>query len=248
LRPDYLIPFKKTKEDAIAALKEYYRDKKLLPKSFSDENHLNEIQGVYVPFWLYSTTANTDANFSMTQVMTWSDSENIYTKTDHYAAERKGSIDFARVPVDGSTRMPDAHMDSIEPYDYSEMVPFSLGYLPGFLADRYDQNAEECKVRAEERMGQSAQDALSHTVEGYDTVSLDGCSSSVEWNDIRYALLPVWMLHTRWNGQDFLFAMNGQTGKLIGDLPISWKRLAVRFLAAFVPIAVVAFAVLRFAL
>lgn len=247
LRPDYLIPFKKTKEDAIAALKEYYRDKKLLPKSFSDENHLNEIQGVYVPFWLYSTTANADANFSMTQVMTWSDSENLYTKTDHYAAERKGSIDFARVPVDGSTRMPDAHMDSIEPYDYSEMVPFSLGYLPGFLADRYDQNAEECKARAEERMGQSAQDALSHTVEGYDTVSLDGCSSSVEWNDIRYALLPVWMLHTRWNGQDFLFAMNGQTGKLIGDLPISWKRLAVRFLAAFVPIAAVAFAVLRFA-
>ena len=248
LRPDYLIPFRKTKEDAIAALRECYHDKKLLPKNFSDENHLNEIQGVYVPFWLYSTTADADAKFSMTNVITWSDKKNLYTKTDHYAAERTGSIDFARVPVDGSTRMPDAHMDSIEPYDYSEMVPFSLGYLPGFMADRYDQNAEECKARAEERMEKSMQDALSRTVEGYATVSLDGCSSSVIWNDIRYALLPVWMLHTRWNERDFLFAMNGQTGKMIGDLPISRKRLAMRFLAVFVPIAVATFAVLRFVL
>ena len=62
----------------------------------------------------------------------------------------------------------------------------------------------------------------------------DTCFSN---GKIRYSLLPVWMLHTRWNGNDYLFAMNGQTGKLIGDLPIDKGKVTKRFLTLFFPIA-----------
>ena len=235
LKPDYVIPFKLDKNDAVAALKDYYGDKKLLPNSFTEGNHLEEVQGVYVPFWLYSGTAEGDVTFNGRNIRTWSDSKNNYVETDHFLLHRVGSMAFSRVPVDGSTKMPDAHMDAIEPFDYSEMVPFSVGYLPGYITDRYDQDVKECDARARGRVENTCIDAIRETASGYMEIDVAQSSSDVEWTDIAYALLPVWMLHTKWNGQDFLFAMNGQTGKLIGDLPIDngklWRKMIIIFLA-----------------
>jgi DNA-directed RNA polymerase subunit RPC12/RpoP len=235
LRPDYVIPFKFTKQQAVQALKSYYQGKKLLPKGFADANHLEEIQGVYVPFWLFSGKANGSASYNATRVSVWSDSENTYTKTDFYKALRDGEATFTKVPVDGSSRMPDAHMDAIEPYDYSEMRPFELGYLPGYVTDRYDQDAAMCRERAEGRMRNSMSSLLRSTVTGYNTVAPESCSTNITWQQPAYALLPVWMLHTKYDDEDLLFAMNGQTGGLIGDLPVQKSKVALRFLMAFVP-------------
>ena len=152
-------------------------------------------------------------------------------------------MDFTRVPVDGSQKMPDAHMDSIEPYDYSEITPFSVAYLPGYLTDRFDMDVAACQPRATERMKSTAQSELRNTVTGYDSVSSGVCTVDEDLKEVSYALLPVWMLHTKWNDQDFLFAMNGQTGKLIGDLPIDNGKVASWFLRIFIPLVAVAGAV-----
>ena len=50
--------------------------------------------------------------------------------------------------------------------------------------------------------------------------------------------MPVWMLNTKWKGKDFLFAMNGQTGKLVGDLPVCWGRCRVLFAVIAAPLSV----------
>lgn len=239
LKPDYVIPFKLDKDAAIQALKGYYSGKKFLPNSFTDQNHIEEIQGVYVPFWLYSGEGTADATFNGRNIRTWSDSKNLYTETDHFLLHRQGTMNFMNIPVDGSTKMPDAHMDAIEPFDYSEMVPFSMAYLPGYVTDRYDQDAQDCSQRATNRACATCETEIASTAGGFmeiDTASMD---TGVEWQHIAYALLPVWMLHTRWNGEDFLFAMNGQTGKLIGDLPIDNGKVIKRFLLIFFPVAVI---------
>ena len=67
LKPDFVIPFKLSREDAIRELKKHYRGKVFLPKSFSKENHLQEIQGVYVPFWLFSGEAEGNAHYECTR-------------------------------------------------------------------------------------------------------------------------------------------------------------------------------------
>ena len=239
LKPDYVIPFKLDKSDAIAALKQYYKGKRYLPNDFTEENHLEEIQGVYVPFWLYSGKATGDVTFNGRNLRTWSDSKNNYVETDHWLLHRVGTMDFQRVPVDGSTRMPDAHMDAIEPFDYSEMVPFSVGYLPGYITDRYDQDVKDCDPRARSRIEATCTDAMQGTANGYMEIDVAEENSTIEWTDISYALLPVWMLHTKWANEDFLFAMNGQTGKLIGDLPIQTGKVYRRFATIFLPLAVV---------
>lgn len=248
LKPDYVIPFKLDKDAAIAALKNYYKGKKLLPNSFSDDNHIQEIQGVYVPFWLYSGAGTGSIMMNARNVTTWMDSHNTYVKTDHYQLHRAGKMDFHRVPVDGSTKMPDNHMDAIEPYDYSELVPFSVAYLPGYLTDRYDQAADECSKRAERRVCHTVTEQLEATATGYMESDLSSSTTQMNIGDIAYALLPVWMLHTKWNGQDYLFAMNGQTGKFIGDLPVDNGKAVRRFLMLFLPLLVVMVAIVVFLL
>ncbi len=246
LKPDYVIPFKLDKNDAIAALKDYYRGKVLLPNAFTEENHIEEIQGVYVPFWLYSGTGEGEVVMNGRNIRTWSDSKNMYTETDHYLLTRAGSMQFHHVPVDGSTKMPDAHMDAIEPFDYSEMVPFSVAYLPGYLTDRYDQDAKMCETRATGRVDNTVEAELQASASGYMEIDVASAKSELKVEQVVYALLPVWMLHTKWNGQDYLFAMNGQTGNLVGDLPIDNGKLVRRFLLFLLPLLIVIAAAILF--
>ena len=224
LKPDFILPFRLGKEDAVKALKEHCKGKILLPKAFTNENHVQEIRGVYVPFWMFDGKAQGDARYEATRSHSYTSGDYEITKTEHYDVYRAGSVTFEKVPVDASSKMPDDHMDSIEPYDYDELKNFSTAYLPGFLADKYDVSVEESRERADERCMGTLDAALLDSVKGYDTCTRQAGNTDLVRGKVHYALMPVWMLNTRWNGKDFLFAMNGQTGKLVGDLPVSWGK------------------------
>lgn len=220
LKPDYVIPFKLKKEEAIAALKKHYEGKPLLPKSFRDDNHLEEIKGVYVPFWLFDGQAEGSIAYEGTQSRRFRSGDYEITETKHFDVYRQGTVAFQRIPVDGSSKMPDDYMDSIEPFDYSEIKPFSTAYLPGYLADKYDVDVEACGKRADLRAENTAQDCLRETVQGYETLRESSKQLRLHRGQVKYALLPVWLLSTRWQDQVYLFAMNGQTGKFVGNLPV----------------------------
>ncbi len=224
-KPDYIIPFAKSKEDAVAALKRHYRHRPILPKAFANENHLEEVKGVYVPFWLFDAKVDADMRFDATRTHSHTTSNEIITETDHFLVHRQGSLEFEKIPVDGASKMPDSHMDAIEPYEYKELKPFQLSYLPGFFADKYDVSKEDSIKRAKLRCERSTENAIRNTVLGYEGCVTTGKRIQVHPGEVKYALLPVWLLSTQWKGKNYLFAMNGQTGKLIGDLPIDAKRL-----------------------
>lgn len=220
LRPDFVIPFKVDKKAAKEALKKHYEGKRLLPKVFKDENHIDEVKGVYVPYWLFDTDAQVNMRYKATKIRTWNDSQYDYTETKFYAVSRGGQIGFESVPVDGSSKMPDDLMESIEPFHFSEAVDFQTAYLAGYLADKYDVDAGQSAERANERIRKSAEDAFYKTVEGYATVTRESGNIRLENGKVTYALFPVWLLSTTWKGQNYLFAMNGQTGKMVGNLPL----------------------------
>ena len=238
-KPDCIIPFKVTKEEAVAALKKHYQKNPLLPKAFSEESHLQEIKGVYVPFWLFDGKAAADVTFKTTRTHTHTTGKERIITTDHFEVWRKGTVSFSGVPVDGASKMPDAYMDAVEPFDYGELKPFSLSYLPGFLADKYDVTAEECTPRVESRSRETALDVMRGTVMGYESCIPLREDVTVDCTNVRYALLPVWLLSTKWKDQNYLFAMNGQTGRLVGDLPVSKERLFAWFGGIFAASAAV---------
>jgi len=236
LKPEFVIPFKIQKEDAIAALKKHYEKKYLLPKLFSSQNQLEKVQGIYVPFWLFDGEAMGNAEFHTTRVHTEKTSSEEITTTDHFVVHRAGTVAFEKVPVDASKKMPDDYMDSIEPFDYGELKDFSTAYLPGYLADKYDVTVEDCRERADTRCRETTETALMDTVNGYDTITTVQQDIKLRRGKVHYALLPVWMLTTKWGGTNYLFAVNGQTGKVAGKLPIDKKKLAATFAAIAVPL------------
>ena len=135
LRPDYVIPFKLDKQAAKDALKKFYKGKVLLPKMFREENNIDKITGIYVPFWLFDCEANGRMSFDATRISSWRSGQYQYTKTSHFLVRRSGEMAFEKIPVDASEKMDDAYMDSLEPFNYNEMVDFGSAYLSGFFAD-----------------------------------------------------------------------------------------------------------------
>ncbi|MCQ2539434.1 MAG: hypothetical protein MJ114_03185 [Acetatifactor sp.] len=246
MKPEYVVPFKLTKGDAVKKLQEHCKGKTLLPKSFTENNHLEEVKGVYVPFWLYDGVAKGAANYAATKERTETRGDEKVTITEHYKVSRAGEVAFEKIPADGSSKMPDDLMDSIEPYDYSEMKTFSKAYLAGFMADKYDVSAEDNSPRIQERAKNTFQAMLRDTVKGYDSVNVEHSNTVITEGKVTYALMPVWLLATKWNDKNFLFAMNGQSGKMVGDLPVDmgkyWKIVIGVILALEALMGVISFA------
>ena len=224
LKPDWVIPFKLDKKAAVEGLKKHLKGKFLLPKVFKTDNHIDEVKGIYVPFWLFGSDADADIRFRATRTRMWSDSKYNYTQTSFFSVYRAGDLGFDHVPVDGSSRMPDDLMESIEPYDFSQAVDFQTAYLAGYLADRYDVDDKTSVVRANERIKNSTEDAFRQTVQGYATVTPEASSVRLKNGKTEYALYPVWILNTTYKDKKYTFAMNGQTGKFVGDLPTNWGK------------------------
>ena len=241
LKPDLVIPFKLDKNAAKEALKKHISTKKFIPKIFKDENHIDEIKGVYVPEWLFDCKADANIVYHGEKVHVWSDKDYNYTEKSVYRIQRSGSIDVKNLPVDGSKKMEDDLMESIEPFDISEAVDFNTAYLSGYFADRYDVSVDESIERANARIRESAAEAMRSTVDGgYSSISTESSNIYVDNGSYKYALYPVWILNTSWNGEKFTFAMNGQTGKIVGNLPLDksafWKWVGI-LTAAFGGIA-----------
>ena len=120
--------------------------------------------------WLFDTDANAHVRYKASRVRTWIDSNYRYTETSYFSVTRGGSLGFENVPVDGSTKMDDTLMESIEPFDLSAAVDFRTAYLAGYLADKYDVSAAESIRRANECIKHSTEAVFADTVQGYATV------------------------------------------------------------------------------
>lgn len=231
--PSKVIPFKKIKEDAVKAFKGLKKGRPLIPNDFISDKNIEKITGLYVPFWLYDIAVKGSINATATNVKSWTTGDMHYTKTDTYSVIRGGSMEYNMVPRDGSTRFADDIMDSIEPFDYKEMVDYNHAYLSGFLAEKYDIDSDKCSEDAIKRSINSTVDEMKKTIHGYSTVSVTKNNLVGEKIKCEYALLPVWMVNVKYNDKFYLFAMNGQTGEFIGNIPLDKKKTLIYTLSIF---------------
>ena len=244
LKPDYIIPFKLDKKAAKEKFAEHLKGKKLLPRVFKGEAHIDEIKGMYVPYWLFDSKVDVHMRYKATRIRSWSDSRYNYTETSHFAVIREGNISFSHVPVDGSEKMADDLMESLEPYNFKEAVPFQSAYFAGYFADKYDVDEKASITRANERIRHSTEAKFINTVTGYSSVVQDGGNIQLVDGQTHYAMYPVWILNTTWNGEKYLFAMNGQTGKFVGNLPVDKSLMKKYFLKMMGITTVIAYALL----
>lgn len=229
-KPDCIIPFKLDKKAAKKAYQSHIKGKPFLPAVFGKENHIDEIKGVYVPFWMFDAQAGGSVIYDAEQCRVWEVGDTEYTETKYFELQRSGSVCFENIPTDCSKKMDDELMQSIEPFNMKEAVPFKPAYMAGYMADRYDETAEESIARAKGRICSSTEMAFESTASGYTSVHPRQRSIQIQNARYRYALLPVWILNTQWKGKKYVFAMNGQTGKMVGNLPFD-KSAFTKFIA-----------------
>ena len=205
--------------------------------------------GVYVPFWMFDCDCSAAITYGAQMVTSWSDSNYNYIKTDYYRLFRSGSVGFANIPVDGSKKADDAYMEAVEPFCYDDAVEFNGAYLSGYMADKYDVSAEESIERANERVKNSTVSVFKETTSGYAAVIPESTKISFSGGKIRYSLLPVWMLNIKYMNNTYKFAVNGQTGKVVGEYPVDngkkWKYFAKIAGLAYIAAAVTAFFLLH---
>lgn len=243
--PDSIIPFKMEREKAISAFKGLRRGRPFIPKSFLSEANIEKITGVYIPFWLYKVDVSGTINVKATKVTSWSRGDTRYTKTDYYNVIRSGSMVYNRVPVDGSTRFDNDMMNSIEPFDYSKLISYNHAYLSGFLAEKYDVSKDDAFSDAKARTLNSTRDEMLSSIVGYSGKTITSNDLKSDLSSAEYVLLPVWMVNVKYKGEYYLFAMNGESGKFVGNIPLDKGKVffatILTFVLSFVFCAIVSY-------
>lgn len=244
--PNYVIPFKHTKEDAINAFKKLGKGKILMPKAFNIKKNIKEISGIYIPFWLFDFMATGEMNADCKRITSWRSGNYRYTKTDTYLATRGGNMNFSNIPVDGSKRFPNDVMNSIEPFDYNDLKDFNYSYLSGFLSEKYDMTSDEVITEANLRAKNTFIDEMKKDIKGYNTVIPTTNSINLNNTKKEYVLLPVWMLNVKYKDKIYTIAMNGQTGKMVGNIPVDYKKAILIWILLFILTFLVAYLISYF--
>lgn len=229
LAPVAVIPFSISKEEAAEAFKKWCRKGLLTPKGFMNASRIKGITGMYVPFYLYDLDNDVEVQGQGTKVRVYTSGDYEVTETDYFDFYRKIQLDYVKLPVDASEKMNDRLMDKLEPFPYQELKDFKTPYLAGYMAEKYSYTSDELVPRAKEKIEPYINSFISTTVAEYTTVSYTDKQIDTEVKRADYVLLPVWMVYYDYDKAEYTFAMNGQTGKVVGKPPISKGKVAAWF-------------------
>ncbi len=225
--PDRIIPFQYNKKEATDRFLKYVRKKKYVPRAFFNEQQIEKLTGVYYPFWVYDCEVEGEIEGSGTKVRVWRSGNYEYTETSIYRIERGGKVHVQNVTRNALKEGDRNLIDAVRPFRIAEATDFSMPYLQGFVAEKRDIESEEVSEELQKTAHDYAVQAMVDTTGEYSSVtpSLDTLHPVKEsW---QYLLLPVWLLtYGASSGQNYYYAMNGQTGEIKGKLPLSMGKLA----------------------
>lgn len=226
LAPGYVIPFKINKEQAQNEYKKWVKKGGVFtPKEFRTDTILEKITGMYAPFWLYDYKGNAFIKATAKKVSSKTEGSYRCTYTSHYDVVRDYSIAYEKIPADASEKLPDTTMDLLEPFNYNEMVPFKLPYISGYYADKYTYTSDQMSQRIESRIEDYIVTAGRNTITGYTSVGIVNKDIKMVKEKADYVLLPVWILSYKYKEKIYTFTMNGQTGKIVAEMPKSVGKM-----------------------
>lgn len=228
MKPDYIIPFKLDKDEAILRFKEMCSKKKFLPKDFISESRLEEIKGVYFPYWYIDCDTSGNINAVSKQVKSWVVGDIRHTETTVRGHFRQGEMSVRNMPEAALKGKDIDILRYVCPFDAADFVPFSMSYLSGFFAEKRNIEKSEISVGVNEKIKNFSARKLLDSVE---YANADIKDSSIRIGDVswKYNLLPVWVLNYKHKDKNYIYALNGQTGKVYGELPVSFKKLGILF-------------------
>ena len=244
--PDFIIPFKVSREDAAKRFSEIAKTVPFLPDEYKTLDAESLLQGFYIPFWLFDGRCNAKLTYHAQKIHNFRNIRGMpYSYFESFKISREGEVDFEDIPVDASIQADNAYTEALEPYDSSEIVPFSEEYLTEFFAEKANVSSRDAEDRANERLHRTLEKDFSEDITEFENVSRDDASYGLSHKNSDCNLMPVWMMSLNYNGNLYRYAVNGQTGKVVGEIPISIKMRNLFFIKAFlltlIPTAAITF-------
>ncbi len=230
LKPDRVVPFALSKENAIEKFMKFCGKKKFLPKGFASKRQFEKFNGVYFPYWYVDEQKQAHLNAIGKKIRTWTSGNKEYTETRTYNVVRGGDVIIKNVferALKGEDRV---MMQSVHPFDLSQAKDFEMSYLSGFQAEKRDLERADLEAEVEQRLNAYTEELLSKSGnEHYDRMQTKSFSQMTELSSWNYTLLPVWVTTYKHGDKIYPYAINGQTGKIFGKLPVSGGKLAILF-------------------
>ena len=225
MRPQRIVPFKLDREAAKAAFLKFAKRKWFVPNDFFSNEQVERITGIYYPFWITDADSESGMQARATRVRVWRSGDTEYTETSNFRIHRKGNIHFEDITTSAFSEADKKMLEGILPYPSDALCEFSMPVLSGFLAKKRNVERESLSEEIRERMQEYSNTLLKNTVHGYHTVSVIGSQMKLLKSHWEYSLLPIWMMtYLGKDGKSYTYAMNGHTGKIYGELPVSlWK-------------------------
>lgn len=237
--PNKIIPFSIDKEQATNKFLEYVQRKKFVPKAFFNKQQIEKISGVYFPYWMADMDMTGSLQAEGRNVRVWRSGETEYTETKIYQIERRGNIHLEDITKNALKRNSLKLAEGVLPYDVSKVQKFHMGFLSGFLAEKRDLERADLQADVAEDAKVFGKKLLRDTVSGYSTVDVRSCNLHTEKENWDYIMLPVWTVtYQGRDGKTYYYSMNGQNGKVYGELPVDkqkvWLLGLIVFLVVFV--------------
>ena len=235
-KPDTVIPFAIDKKKAVDVFLNMCKKRWFLPKGFTSSKQFEKMQGVYFPYWYVDEQMRSSVSATGKKERTWTSGNRRYTETSTYRLYRTGDImiqnvaesalkvteeNSVKADIKVSQKTKQEMLNCVHPFDLSKEIPFSMSYLSGFQAEKRDISQQDLTAKVARRMDDYAKTLLENTMSGYSGVSIDNYNDETFDQNWRYSLLPVWIVTYKFNGEILPFAINGQTGKTYGKLPIA---------------------------
>ncbi len=215
-KPGKIIAFKFNKDRALDTFRKWVQKRHFVPDDFRSEQQLDKVTGLYVPFWVADCDVKADFTAIGKTVRSWTSGSYRYTETKEYNVV---------IPADGESKIEDLLMESIEPFNYDELQPFSMTYLTGFFADKYDVDKVQVFPRVKSRASQAGKKVVRDSIGSYSSLAVSSEQYNILKTDWEYMMLPVWFMTYNYNNKIYEFAINGQTGKLAGTPPLDKAKL-----------------------
>lgn len=226
--PNKVIPFAIDKKEAEKRFLEYVGSKKFVPRAFFNKKQIEKLSGVYFPYWVYDATLQGNMEAEAKNVRVWRSGDTEYTETKIYAVEREGKVELRNLTENALKKANGKLAAGVLPYEMDDMKDFTMGYLSGFGAEKRDIEKEALADGVRDDMSKYAKDIMRESISGYSSINVKNSNFNIEKEQFQYVLLPVWTVtYKAHNGKMYYYSMNGQTGKVFGELPVDYKKLAL---------------------
>lgn len=228
-KPDKIVPFALEREQAKELFLNWCKKKWFIDKRFFHQSQLEKMTGIYFPFWLVDTEVSAHMSAKARNVRVWRTGDIEYTETNVYQLEKDADIFLRDIPLEALQKDYLELIKGVYPYQTEKMIAFSLPYLSGFQAEKRAIEQEESAPKAKEMIRNYTETLLRGSVSQYGSVSVEDLSIHSKKEDWEYALLPIWLLTYKYKDKNYYYAMNGQTGKIFGLVPVSVSKLWALF-------------------